>query len=75
MPVYEFLCGACGTRFQVLSSIAERDEKAVCPDCGSREVAAVLGAFAVGGHKGTLNPGTFERPARGKGPVHRPGKG
>ena len=29
--------------------IADRDEKAVCPRCGSREVETVFGSFAVGG--------------------------
>jgi putative FmdB family regulatory protein len=59
MPTYDFRCTACGERFEVVSSIAERDEKSVCPSCGSRKVETVFGSFAVGGLRTTLNPGNF----------------
>ena len=49
MPTYAFRCGDCGHDFEVTAHIADRDEKAVCPKCGSREVATVFGSFAVGG--------------------------
>ena len=31
MPLYEFRCSSCGEPFEFLSSLADRDEKAVCP--------------------------------------------
>ncbi len=49
MPTYEFTCDECGHDFEITSSIAQRDEKAVCPKCGSRSVKTVFGSFAVGG--------------------------
>jgi len=48
MPTYDFRCGACGHEFERRSSIAERDEKAVCPKCGSRRVQTVIRAFSIG---------------------------
>jgi putative FmdB family regulatory protein len=38
MPVYEFRCGACGETFEIISSLADREAKAVCPACGDRDV-------------------------------------
>lgn len=35
MPIYDFLCDACGV-FPVMSSIAERDRVRACPACGKR---------------------------------------
>ena len=48
MPVYEFQCAKCGEHFEIVSSLSERDEKAVCPSCGGRKVSQVFGGFTVG---------------------------
>lgn len=42
MVTYEFRCNACGKDFEVVCHMTEREEKMVCPDCGSRDVVAVL---------------------------------
>jgi len=66
MPIYEFTCAKCGRRFEIVSSHAERDDKAVCPECGGSDVAQVFGGFKVGISRSKLNPGTFERPRGGR---------
>ena len=38
MATYEFTCSKCGTAFEVQCHMDEREAKAVCPKCGSREV-------------------------------------
>jgi putative FmdB family regulatory protein len=48
MPTYDFRCETCGHEFELMTSIAERDRKAVCPNCGSRHVKTVIRAFAIG---------------------------
>jgi putative FmdB family regulatory protein len=48
MPTYDFRCGSCGHAFEVTAHIADRDARAVCPKCGSRQVKTVFGSFAVG---------------------------
>lgn len=42
MPTYEYRCLECDEDFEISCHMAERDEKAVCPNCGSRKVEAVL---------------------------------
>jgi putative FmdB family regulatory protein len=42
MPLYEFQCAGCGSRFEEL--VPAGTEGAVCPRCGSREVTRVLSA-------------------------------
>ena len=74
MPIYEFQCAACGERFEILSSLADRDEKAVCPACGGHDVSQVLGGFTVGISRTRLNPGVFER-KKGKAPEYKPPAG
>ncbi len=34
MPVYEFICRKCGTRFEEIQSLGEHDRtKPTCPQC------------------------------------------
>jgi putative FmdB family regulatory protein len=44
MPTYEFKCKQCGERFEIVCHWDERDEKAVCPQCGGKDVETVLTA-------------------------------
>ena len=57
MPLYEFTCASCGERFEFISSDADRDENAVCPSCGGRDVSRVFSGFTVGISRTRLNPG------------------
>jgi putative FmdB family regulatory protein len=46
MPIYEFRCAKCRTRFTLSMSIPEHDRRRpACPKCGAREVVAVLSPF------------------------------
>jgi putative FmdB family regulatory protein len=71
VPIYEFQCASCGERFEILCSHSVRDEKAVCPSCGGRDVAQVLGGFQVGISRTRMNPGVFER-KKGQRPEYKP---
>ena len=44
MPLYDFVCSACGQRFEAL--IPSPAEPAECPACGSGEVQRVFTPFA-----------------------------
>jgi putative FmdB family regulatory protein len=44
MATYEFVCGTCAKKFEVTCHMDEREAKAVCPACGSREVEQVFTA-------------------------------
>jgi len=46
MPVYEYKCQKCGQQFEITCHLSERDEQAVCPECGSKDVQPVISSFA-----------------------------
>lgn len=43
MPLYDFRCHSCQTRFEGRTG---PDEVAPCPECGSRETERLVSAFA-----------------------------
>ena len=45
MPIYEYDCNKCNKRFEHLQ---RSDEKAVCPNCGSKSSTKVFSVFAKG---------------------------
>jgi len=44
VPIYEFICGSCGHRFEELvgSHVGLRADEVVCPECGSAEIERQL---------------------------------
>ncbi|MCS7173677.1 MAG: zinc ribbon domain-containing protein [Armatimonadetes bacterium] len=51
MPIYEYVCRACGERFEELV-LGGGPEDVVCASCGSGDVRRVLSVFAVGRAEG-----------------------
>jgi putative FmdB family regulatory protein len=51
MPIYEYECSSCGTRFDKLVGLISASEEScpVCPHCGSEETHRIPSAFAVTG--------------------------
>jgi putative FmdB family regulatory protein len=45
MPLYEYLCSACGSRFEELVS-ASAAEPPPCPDCGAADSTRIMSTFA-----------------------------
>ncbi len=45
MPIYEYVCSDCHSKFEMLRSMSKADESAECPKC-SHEAARVLSKFA-----------------------------
>ena len=33
MPIYEYVCSKCGSKFELLKPISQADEEADCPQC------------------------------------------
>ncbi len=46
MPLYDYDCAACGTRFEVMHGV-HADGPAACPNCGSDRVRKAFAAPAV----------------------------
>ncbi|MDP2719386.1 MAG: zinc ribbon domain-containing protein [Dehalococcoidia bacterium] len=45
MPVYEYFCQKCNTKFELLRPLSRADEKALC-DCCHSEGKRVVSTFA-----------------------------
>ena len=49
MPIFEFVCSACGAAFEEIMTLAElASGEAACPTCGSAKVERTLSGFATG---------------------------
>ena len=47
MPLYEYRCEECATRFEQRRSMADADKAAVCPVCASLLTTRLLSTVAV----------------------------
>jgi len=57
MPLYEYVCADCHTKFDALRPTAKADEAIACEVCGGAHTARVLSLFAViGGDGASLMP-------------------
>lgn len=45
MPLYEYVCPKCKSRFELLRQMSQVDEGVLCPHCNSR-AEKVLSSFA-----------------------------
>lgn len=45
MPIYEYVCSSCDTKFEMLRSMSKADEGAECPHC-KHEAERALSTFA-----------------------------
>ncbi len=46
MPMFEYVCRACGERFEELRSVRDDGPGPLCPECGSGNVVKLLSTFA-----------------------------
>jgi putative FmdB family regulatory protein len=49
MPLYEYVCKACGQEFEKMVRITEADTLPECPTCQSRRTQKRLSTFATRG--------------------------
>lgn len=69
MPIYEYRCEKCGTRFELLRRRGERQASAPCPHCGSKKTRQVISAFIIGGRNSlfedvSISPSDIPKPVR-----------
>lgn len=57
MPLYEYQCEGCGTKFEKISSVLEPEPDS-CPSCQGSCVKKLISKFAVGG-QGDLRESTL----------------
>lgn len=46
MPIFEYQCKSCNTKYEVLHKAAEKSEDVTCPECNSRESKKLLSSFS-----------------------------
>jgi putative FmdB family regulatory protein len=46
MPIYEYNCRKCQSKFEKLVKNAANADDVVCPSCGSKDTAKALSVFA-----------------------------
>ncbi|UCG54963.1 MAG: zinc ribbon domain-containing protein [Dehalococcoidia bacterium] len=45
MPLYEYVCTKCKSRFELLRQMSRADEEVLCPECNGR-AEKILSSFA-----------------------------
>jgi len=66
MPLYEYACRACNTKFEQLVRTMDRDDQFKCPKCGSVKTARALSVFAVGAEGAAKSSGSSDGPMCGR---------
>ncbi len=46
MPMFEYICRACGETFEELRSASPDEREPECPACGSKDVVKLFSSFA-----------------------------
>jgi putative FmdB family regulatory protein len=46
VPLYEYRCATCGSRFEVLRRVGQGAEGLACPECGTTDVEKEFSTFA-----------------------------
>ncbi len=68
MPIYEYACPKCGSSFEELKSVSDRENPSPCPNCGEkkpgRKVSTVNGLTSSGPSGARASSGTCS-PRRG----------
>ena len=54
MPLYEYKCSDCETRFDALRAMADADAPIVCPKCGSESTGRMISLFSAIGGDGVI---------------------
>ena len=49
MPIYEYLCEACGQKTEALRKMSDADAPIVCEHCGGEKTKRAHSVFAAGG--------------------------
>jgi len=54
MPLYEYKCSDCKTRFDALRAMSKADAPIPCPQCGSMDTHRAISLFSAIGSDGVI---------------------
>lgn len=46
MPIFEYRCESCNTKFEVLHRTSQYEDEVVCPSCGSKNYKKLFSVFS-----------------------------
>jgi len=71
MPVFEYKCSSCNSKFEILHKSSESKGNIICPECNSKEIKKLFSSFcaSVKGHSHNqgCNPESCGMPSTGCG--------
>jgi len=54
MPLYEYRCSDCETKFDALRSMSKADMPIACPKCGGQNTHRIISLFSALGSEGII---------------------
>ena len=66
MPIYEYTCQSCQTRFDQLVRSMSNTDPQKCPKCGSAKTVRALSVFAVGAESAGKSSAAADAPMCGR---------
>jgi putative FmdB family regulatory protein len=57
MPIFEYRCSKCNTKFEVLHKSIQAIEEVICPNCNSNNIKKLLSTFSASVNSRSGNPG------------------
>jgi len=61
MPIYEYICEKCGSVFEELESVTNRDKPHECPGCGEKKGRRIVSTFSAKSGGPTFTGGSCGR--------------
>lgn len=46
MPIFDYKCQNCESKYEIFHLVKEKKEDIICPDCGSAEATKLLSPFS-----------------------------
>jgi putative FmdB family regulatory protein len=73
MPIFEYKCDACGTKFEKLLRRSDDLNALSCPDCGERHLSQQYSTFAARANGSASSSAAAEMPSCPSGMCSNPG--
>ena len=54
MPVFEYKCSSCNTKFEVLHKSTINQDNVICPECNSKKITKLFSSFSPSVHSHSL---------------------
>jgi putative FmdB family regulatory protein len=73
MPIYEYLCDDCGTKFEKLVRRSADADSVACPSCGEHHLQPQFSSFAARANGAPKSASSADMPSCASGMCSNPG--